>query len=96
MCPLPHYYDPIEYDAKRNVLTLRGFSFQLEPYAIEVRGPQARVWMNLLNTTAYFHRKANGKQLTRKLDDTTEYSGGEGDPEETPQGDESEEIPETL
>jgi hypothetical protein len=66
MCPVPFYHEPVEYDAERNSVTLRGISFTLHPYAIEIRGEQARVWIELLSQARYFHRKANGPQPSRE------------------------------
>lgn len=57
---MPHYHEPIEYDAEHSLLTIRGINFSLRPYALEIRGAQAGVWFALLRATNYFHRKANG------------------------------------
>lgn len=73
MCPLPHYHEPLEYDAERSSLTVRGINLNLEPFAIEIRGEQAGVWWSLLRASTYFHRKANGAMPPReeKLDECT-------------------------
>lgn len=69
MCPLPRYHEPIEYDAERNTATIRGISFTLEPYTIEIRGGQARLWVNIFQASGYFKRKANGPQPKEEIAD---------------------------
>jgi hypothetical protein len=77
MCPVPYYHEPVEYDAERNSVTIRGISFNLRPYAIEIRGEQAAVWVDILRAAKYFHRKSNGPQPPRKerTNDTSERVG---------------------
>ena len=57
---MPRYYEPIEYDAERDRLTVRGFNLHMQPYAIEIRGSQALVWVDVLRNTGIYHRKSNG------------------------------------
>lgn len=87
---MPHYHEPIEYDAELDRTIVRGINYSLRPYAIEIRGEGAFVWAEILTSTNYFRRKANGAPEAKNYD-PAEFTSREkhlpiieeGDQEET-------------